>query len=51
MVEDPRPTLQHFMVQMEGVEPWSNPEERKRGPGDLFGILFQVTVIMTHCKG
>ena len=41
VVEDKRPTLQHFMVAMEGVEPWSNPE-RKRDPGDLFGILFQV---------
>ena len=41
VVEDERPTLQHFMVAMEGVEPWSNPD-RKRDPGDLFGILFQV---------
>ena len=45
VVEDPRPTLQHFMVAMEGVEPWSHPEDRKRDPGDLFGILFQVIII------
>ena len=41
MVEDPRPTLQHFMIAMEGVEPWSHPDQRKRKPGDLFGITFQ----------
>ena len=40
VVEDPRPTLQHFKILMEGVEPWSNPE-RKRGPGDLWGISFE----------
>lgn len=40
-VEDPRPTLQHFMIAMQGVEPWSDPEERQRGPGDLDGVLFQ----------
>lgn len=40
-VEDPRPTLQHFMIALEGVEPWTDPDERKRGPGDVFGILFQ----------
>ena len=40
IVEDPRPTLQHFMIAMEGVQPWSNPE-RKLNPGDLFGIIFQ----------
>ena len=44
VVEDPRPTLQHFMVAMQGVEPWSNPET-KRDPGDLIGILFQVIFI------
>ena len=41
VVEDKRPTLQHFMIAMEGVEPWSHPEESKRGSGNLFGILFQ----------
>ena len=40
VVEDPRPTLQHFKILMEGVEPWSNPE-RKRGPGDLWGTTFE----------
>ena len=32
------------MVAMQGVEPWSNPE-KKRDPGDLIGILFQVISI------
>ena len=41
VVEDPRPTLQHFKILMEGVQPWSNPAERKRGPGDLWGITFE----------
>jgi len=40
-VEDPRPTLQHFFLLMEGAEPWSRPEEHKRQPGDLVGITFQ----------
>jgi len=40
IVEDPRPTLQHFKVLVEGVEPWSDPEERRRGPGDIYGITF-----------
>ena len=39
-VEDPRPSLQHFKVMMEGVEPWASPDDRKRGPGDLYGITF-----------
>ena len=43
VVEDPRPTLQHFMIAMEGVEPYSDPEE-KRDPGDLYGILFQGSI-------
>ena len=41
VVEDPRPTLQHFMMALEGVEPWSDPNKRKREAGDVFGILFQ----------
>ena len=40
VVEDPRPTLQHFKIMMEGVEPWSNPDKR-REPGDIYGITFQ----------
>ena len=40
-VEDPRPTLQHFMIAMQGLPPYSNPSERKRGSGSLSGILFQ----------
>ena len=42
VVEDPRPTHMHFKIMMEGFPPWSNPEERKRGPGDLYGITFKV---------
>ena len=40
-VEDPRSTHMHFKIMMEAVPPWSNPEERKRGPGDLYGLTFQ----------
>ena len=24
-----------------GVQPWSDPEERRRGPGDIYGLTFQ----------
>ena len=42
VVEDPRPTLQHFKIFMEGIEPWADADEgRRRGPGNLYGILFQ----------
>ena len=41
VVEDPRPTLQHFMILMEGVKPYSDPQKRKREPGDVFGLTFQ----------
>ena len=40
-VEDPRPTLQHFMIAMQGLQPYSDPSQRQRGAGDLSGILFQ----------
>jgi hypothetical protein len=40
-VSDTRPTLQHFMIAMQGVKPYSNPADRNRGPGDLSGILFR----------
>ena len=40
-VEDPRPTLQHFKIMMEGLQPWSDPEERCRGPGNIYGIVFE----------
>ena len=33
-MEDPRPTLQHFFLLMEGCEPWSRPDEHRREPGD-----------------
>ena len=29
-VEDPRPTLQHFFLLMEGFKPYSDPEERRK---------------------
>ena len=29
-VEDPRPTLQHFFLLMQGCEPWSDPEVRRK---------------------
>lgn len=39
-VEDPRPTLQHFWIAMQGVEPYLNPTIA-RGSGNLSGVLFQ----------
>ena len=46
LVEDPRPTLQSFKIMMEGVAPY--PEDRKRGPGDIHGIVFQNISISAH---
>jgi len=40
-VEDPRPTLQHFMIAMQGARPYADPAKRKRGPGHLAGVVFQ----------
>ena len=40
VVEDPRPTHQAFKLMMQGVQPWGKPDKR-RGPGDLYGITFQ----------
>ena len=48
-VEDPRPTLQHFKILMEGTDPWSNPQDRKREPGDVYGITFQNITTTAHC--
>ena len=48
VVEDPRPSHMHFKIMMEGFPPWSNPDARKRGPGDLYGITFKDIVIMAH---
>ena len=45
VVEDPRPTHMHFKVMMEGHPPWGNPEDSKRGPGDLYGITFKVGLV------
>ena len=42
VVEDPRPTHMHFKVMMTALPPWGDPEERTRGPGDLYGLTFQV---------
>ncbi|MEO1616236.1 MAG: endo-polygalacturonase [Planctomycetota bacterium] len=39
-VEDPRPTLQQFMIMMKGVEPYER-EAKRRKTGDLSGVLFQ----------
>ena len=41
VVEDPRPTLQHFKILMQTVKPWGGGSGKKRGPGDLHGIVFQ----------
>ena len=41
VVEDPRPTLQHFKILMQAVEPWIHDSGKKRSPGDLRGIVFQ----------
>ena len=41
VVEDPRPTHQAFKLMMQGVQPWGKPDKR-RGPGDLYGMTFQV---------
>ena len=41
VVEDPRPTLQHFKILMETVEPWTDPLVSKRQPGDLWGVTFE----------
>ena len=41
VVEDPRPTLQHFKILMEGLQPWSDPEKRRRESGNLYGIVFE----------
>jgi hypothetical protein len=38
---DPRPTLQHFLIAMEGLSPYLNSYQSARRPGDLSGILFQ----------
>ena len=40
-VSDPRPTLQPFMIAMQNLEPYGNPDKNKRKPGHLSGVLFQ----------
>jgi hypothetical protein len=39
LVEDPRPTLQTFFINMEWHPPYGDSDAR--GPGDLAGLLFQ----------
>lgn len=47
-VEDPRPTLQPFLIAMQGLAPYSDPAQ-KRKPGDLAGVLFQnITIAAPH---
>ena len=45
-MEDPRPTLQHFFIMMEGTQPWGGCEDKHRDPGDLFGVTFQVRLVV-----
>ena len=39
-VEDSRPTLQPFLIAMQGVVPYGKPEDR-RGAGNMSGVLFE----------
>lgn len=46
VIEDPRPTIQPFLILMEAFEPYGKPEEMRREPGDMHGILFQnITIV------
>ena len=46
VVEDTRPTMASFKLQMEY---WKDPENHsRRGPGNLYGILFQNISIAAH---
>ena len=46
VVEDTRPTMANFKIQMEH---WRDPEKHnKRGPGDLIGVVFQNISIAAH---
>jgi len=46
VIEDPRPTTQPFLILMEAFEPYGKPEEMRREPGDMHGILFQnITIV------
>lgn len=40
-VEDPRPTLQHFLIAMQGVKPYFDLVKLRRGPGHLAGVVFR----------
>jgi hypothetical protein len=39
-VEDPRPTLQHFLIAMQGLQPYFDPAQA-RGAGHLAGVVFK----------
>lgn len=39
-VEDPRPTLQHFLIAMQGLPPYLDSTQI-RGPGHLAGLVFK----------
>ena len=46
VVEDTRPTMASFKIQMEY---WKDPENHsRRGPGDLYGMVFQNISIAAH---
>ena len=47
VVEDPRPTHMHFKIMMTALPPWGDPEDRTRGPGDIYGITFQEKISRT----
>ena len=53
VVEDPRPTHQAIKIMMQGVQPWGKPD-KKRGPGDIYGITFQakmkIKIRLIHSK-
>ena len=51
-VEDPRPTHQAFKIMMEKVPEYSLGGYERRGPGDLYGIIFQnITVAAKSVTG
>ena len=35
---------------MEPVEPWSDPNDKKRDPGDIYGITFQNITIAARAR-
>jgi len=47
IIEDPRPTMQPFLILMEAFGDYGDPEQVRRDPGDIHGILFQNITIMS----